>query len=369
MRVALIGSGVGANLHAPAIRAYRGAEIVGVAGLDEKLLAEFGERHGVAAMFFAVFGSRHGVAARFTDYREMIEATRPRVVHVVTPPRTHAAIAKQALELGCAVMVDKPMCMNVQEAEELIAASRASGRPLCVMHNHRFDPPILKAEELLRSVADNEPFLVRVTYFRERFRLEEEGNLDPAHWLHELPLGVYGEHGAPHVIYLILHWLGRADEVSITEKRVHAGSGREMRLWNATLCSGNQMGVMALGSNTAQGFFVVELFTPQMVLRLNMLDLTYTVYRERELGVVAGRMGASVEESLVRLWSTTSNVAKIVTGRLKRRPGHRTLVKAFYDSIRDGVPPPVPPEEGLETVRVMCRIEELLGLGTRTGTS
>jgi predicted dehydrogenase len=91
-----------------------------------------------------------------------------------------------------------------------------------------------------------------------------------------------------------------------------------------------------------------------------MLDLTYTTYRERDLGVVAGRMGASVEESLVRLWSTTSNVAKIATGKLTRRPGHRTLVKAFYDSLRDGGPPPVPPEEGRETVRIMKRIEELL---------
>lgn len=348
MRVAVIGSGVGANLHAPAIQAYKGAEIVGVAGLDAKLLDEFGERYGVKA--------------RFTDYREMIESTRPRVVHVVTPPRTHAAITKEVLELGCAVMVDKPMCMNVREAEELIAASRSSGQPICVMHNHRFDPPILKAQELIGAIDGNDPFMVRVTYFRERFRLEEEGNLDPNHWLHDLPLGVYGEHGAPHVIYLILNWLGHIDDVSITEKRVNPGTEREIRLWNATLSSGSQMGVMALGSNTDQGFFVVELFTPFMVIRLNMLDLTYTVYRERDLGVVAGRMGASVEESLLRLWSTTSNVAKIVTGRLTRRPGHRTLVKDFYDSVRDGAPSPVPPEEGLETVRVMCRIEQLLGL-------
>jgi hypothetical protein len=129
------------------------------------------------------------------------------------------------------------------------------------------------------------------------------------------------------------------------------------------------MGVMALASNTAQGFFAVELFTPQMVVRLNMLDLTYTVYRERDLGVVLGRMGASVEESLRHLWSTTANVGRIVAGRLKRRPGHRTLVQAFYDSVRDGAAPPVPAEEGRETVRVMCRIEELLGLGARSGTS
>jgi predicted dehydrogenase len=344
----LIGSGFGASLHAAAIRACPGAEIVGVAGLDPKLLADFGDRFGVSA--------------RFTDHHQMIETTRPRVVHVVTPPRTHSALVQDVLQAGCAVLVDKPMCMTVREADEMIEASRRHGQPLCVMHNHRFDPPVLKAEELIRNTPGNEPFLVRVTYFRERFRLAEEGNLDPRHWLHDLPLGVYGEHGAPHVIYLILNWLKTVSDVAITEQRVHAGTEREIRLWNATLTSGDRMGMMALASNTDQGQFTVELFTPKMAIRLNMLDLTYTIHRERSLGVVARRMGASVEESLLRLWSTTSNVAQIVTGQLKQRPGHRKLVRAFYDSVRAGTPPPVPAEEGRETVRIMCRLEELLGV-------
>jgi predicted dehydrogenase len=346
MRVGMIGSGVGAALHAPAIQAYKGAEIVGVAGLDEKLLEEFGEKYAVAA--------------RFTDYREMIEKTRPQVVHVVTPPKSHAQVTKDVLELGCAVMLDKPMCMTVEEADEIIEAGKRADRPICCMHNHRFDPPILKAQELINGIPGNDPYLIRVTYFRERFRLEEEGNLDPNHWLHDLPLGVFGEHGAPHVIYLILNWLKRATDVSIRDARVNAGTDREIWLWNATIQGENQMGVMALGNNTDQGQFVVELFTPHMVIRLNMLDLTYTIYRERDLGVVAGRMGASVEESLRRLWSTTSNVAKIATGQLKRRPGHRTLVKAFYDSLRDGKPAPAPAEEGRETVRIMKSIEDQL---------
>ncbi len=347
MRVALIGSGVGASLHAAAIRACRDAEIVGVAGLDAQLLESFCDRYGVAG--------------RFRDYRQMIEAVRPRVVHVVTPPRTHAAIVRDVLEAGCAVLVDKPMCMTVREADEMIETARRHGQPLCVMHNHRFDPPVLEAERLMRSVPGNEPFLVRVTYFRERFRLEEEGNLDPGHWLHDLPLGVYGEHGAPHVVYLLLHWLKTVTDVAIREQRVRHGTEREIRLWNATLASDERMGVMALGDNTDQGQFVVELFTPKMVIRLNMLDLTTTIYRERELGVVARRMGASVEESLRRLASTAGNLLRIATGRLRRRPGHRRLVRAFYDSIRDGTPPPVPAEEGRETVRILCRLEQLLG--------
>ncbi len=346
MRVALIGSGVGANLHVTAIRATKGAEIVGIAGLDEKLLDRFGEKFGIGA--------------RFTDYREMIESTRPRVVHVVTPPRTHAEITKDVLERGCAVMVDKPMCMDEREADEMIEVARRVNLPLCVMHNHRFDPPILEAQKLIRSIPDNEPYMVRVTYFRERFRLEEEGNLDPSHWLHDLPLGVFGEHGAPHAIYLLLNWLGQATDVAIGEKRVHAGTPDEIWLWNVTVSSADKLGVMALGNNTNQGQFVVELFTPRMVIRLNMLDLTCTIYRERNIGVVAGRMGASIEESLRRLWSTAKNVGKIATRQLTQRPGHRTLVRAFYDSVRDGTPPPVSAAEGRETVRIMRRLEDLL---------
>jgi predicted dehydrogenase len=253
--------------------------------------------------------------------------------------------------------------MNEAEADSMIEAARTSGRPLCVMHNHMFDTAILKADDLIRSTPGNDPFLVRVTYFVERRKLEEEGDLDPKHWINHLPLGIYGEHGAPHVLYILLKWLKRASDVAISEMHVKPQTNGPIRLWNVTLHSEDCMGMMALGDHTSIGQFVVELFTPLMVIKLNLLDLTWSIYRERGIGLTTGRMAASVEESVRRLLSSTGNLAAIATGRLKRRPGHRGLVKAFYDSIRDGQPSPVPPEEGREVVKVLKWLENKVQAG------
>lgn len=344
MRVALIGCGIAAKLHMDAIKSYPGARIVGVADIDGDRLKAFGERYGIEG--------------RFTEYEDMIERTRPTVVHILTPPHTHSLLTKAVLNKGCAVLVEKPMCIDEAEADTIIEAAHANAKPICVMHNHLFDPTIQKAEALIRSTRGNDPFLVRIIYFLERRKMEEEQNLDPNHWVHKLPLGIYGEHGAPHVLYLLLKWLRRASEVTLSEKVVNVSDDGGMRLWNVTLSSEECLGVMTLADNTKFGQFLVELFTPLMVIRLNMLDLTWSVYRERPLGVTAGRMIANVEESTRWLWSSARNTSAIVTGRLKRRPGHRELIKAFYDSIREGRPSPVPPEEGREVVRVLGRIQQ-----------
>lgn len=346
IRAALIGCGIAAEMHTPAIKSYKGAKIVGVSDLDEGKLT--------------AFGKRHGIDGQFKDFEEMIIQTKPTVVHVLTPPRTHSAITKDVLAHGCAVLVEKPMCMDEAEADSMIKAASTNANPVCMMHNHLFDPVIHKADDLIHSIPGNDPYLVRVTYFVERRKLEEEGDLNPDHWIHRLPLGIYGEHGAPHVLYILLKWLRRASDVNISEMHVNTQKNGRTRLWNVTVSSKGCMGVMTLGDNTTIGQFVVELFTPFMVIRLNLLDLTWTIYREHRIGVTPGRMVASFEESVRRLWSSARNVAAIATGRLKRRPGHRALIKAFYDSIHEGRPSPVPPEEGREVVRVLKWIENKL---------
>jgi len=346
MRVALIGCGIAGELHISAIKNYKTAELVGVADLNTERLATFAQRHKIDE--------------QFKHFEEMIEKGKPDVVHILTPPPTHAAITKDVLARGCAVLVEKPMCMDEAEADAMIEAARTNNKPLCVMHNHLFDPPIKKAEALIRSIPDNNPYLVRVTYFVERRKLEEEGDLDPNHWIHRLPLGIYGEHGAPHVLYILLKWLKHASDVTISEMEVNGSMNGCMRLWNVTVSSERCMGVMALGDNTTIGQFVVELFTPLMVIKLNLLDLTWSIYRERRIGVTSGRILASVEESIRRLCGSAGNLFAIASGRLKRRPGHRALIRTFYDSIRNGKPPPVPAEEGREVVRVLKCIENKL---------
>jgi predicted dehydrogenase len=73
-----------------------------------------------------------GVAV-FTDHRELLAATRPDVVVICTPPHTHLAIALDALDTGCDILLEKPPVLTAAEHATLLAAVRGAGRS-CQVH-------------------------------------------------------------------------------------------------------------------------------------------------------------------------------------------------------------------------------------------
>lgn len=97
------------------------------------------------------------VARRFpgiegvTDYRLILDDPHIDAVVVATPTRTHFAIAAEALKNGKHVLVEKPMCATVQEAERLARMACRAGRVLMVGHVFVFNSGIIKLKELISS--------------------------------------------------------------------------------------------------------------------------------------------------------------------------------------------------------------------------
>src|SRR5690606_7567199 len=92
LRVALVGAGYVAGHHLAALKRLDFVDVVGICDPNQE-----------AARALA---ARHGVERVATDLAGLAEA-KPHAVHVLTPPATHAAIALQALEMGCSVLVEK----------------------------------------------------------------------------------------------------------------------------------------------------------------------------------------------------------------------------------------------------------------------
>src|SRR5262245_37706657 len=135
MKVGIVGGGQIATVHIPYALAYPGAEIVGLTDTDE------GRARSTAARF--------GIRNTQRSHGELLERHRPDVVHIVTPPQTHAALSIQAMEAGAHVFVEKPMAVNLEEAEAMDAAARRHGVKLCVDHNHLYDPALAQARTML----------------------------------------------------------------------------------------------------------------------------------------------------------------------------------------------------------------------------
>src|SRR4051812_6433787 len=128
MRVAIVGYGLaGAVFHAPLVAATDGLEVATIVTSNP-------ERQEHAR--------RDHPQARVVERAE--DAFGEELVVVATPNHTHAPLARQALEAGAAVVVDKPLALSAAEASELVA----SGGRLTVFQNRRWDSDQLTPQRL-----------------------------------------------------------------------------------------------------------------------------------------------------------------------------------------------------------------------------
>ncbi|MAU51534.1 MAG: oxidoreductase [Roseovarius sp.] len=120
INVGLIGAGYIAGWHADALRLTPGVRLAAVCDLSRSAAEALAGAHGARA---------------FGTLEEMIAAGGLHAVHVLTPPDSHAVLARQCLAAGLHVLVEKPVALSGAEAAGLVAAARAADRHLAAGHN------------------------------------------------------------------------------------------------------------------------------------------------------------------------------------------------------------------------------------------
>jgi predicted dehydrogenase len=137
--------------------------VVGVGHLGSqhaRLYSELAQRSDDQCRFVGIFDTddakthamteKHGVAT-FTSFDEMTDSVD--AVSVATPTETHFAVARQFLERGKHVLIEKPITDNLREAEELVSLARQNRCVLQVGHVERFNPVLRYLGEVLTEAA------------------------------------------------------------------------------------------------------------------------------------------------------------------------------------------------------------------------
>lgn len=160
LRHAIVGIGAGIlSAHLPAIKQLTTVSVVG--GSDVNSEAGQAQAQALGCAFF-------------TDHRQMLAETNPDVTVILTPHPFHAAIAIDALNAGSHVLVEKPMAVQVREADAMIVAAAQNQRLLAVNFQQRFRPEVEAARYLISSgrlgeiqrVTQVEPWLRTVAYYK-----------------------------------------------------------------------------------------------------------------------------------------------------------------------------------------------------------
>src|SRR5262245_41282390 len=147
VRVGLIGSQFITTIHLEALRSVPGAEIVAVTSATEAHVKGFAERHGIGRWF--------------TDYRKMYEMPDLDLVVLGLPNDLHCDATVAAADAGKHVICEKPLCLNLAEADRMIEACRRAKVKLMYAEELCFTPKYVRLKQLVDEGALGEVHLVK----------------------------------------------------------------------------------------------------------------------------------------------------------------------------------------------------------------
>jgi scyllo-inositol 2-dehydrogenase (NADP+) len=137
VKVGVIGLGrSGWDLHIAGINSFANFELAAVADPESARRDEAQSKFGCET---------------FASPEELIEKSDAELIVVATPSHTHAPLSIAALEAGKHVLCEKPMAVNLAEADAMCQAAARSGKILTIYQVRRFDPEVLKLQEILQS--------------------------------------------------------------------------------------------------------------------------------------------------------------------------------------------------------------------------
>ena len=206
-RVALLGAGYIAAVHAEALRTVAGVTLAGI--IDPRL-----DRAQALAR-------RNRNAAAFTSLEEMLEAGPLDAVHVLVPPDLHAGLTRQALAKGLAVLLEKPMASDILSAEALRdAAAEPGSPPLYINHNFLFHPAFTRLSETVASRRAGRLMSLECTYAMPLRQLSA-GQLQ--HWMFRRPANLLLEQ-AVHPLSQVLSLTGPVKSWTVLAGAPHKAS-------------------------------------------------------------------------------------------------------------------------------------------------
>jgi UDP-N-acetyl-2-amino-2-deoxyglucuronate dehydrogenase len=327
----IIGAGWILPNHAIGARSLRdqGVELVAIADIDEQRARRAAEE----------FGARHWE----TDYRALLARDDVHVVSLCLPHHLHREVAIAAARAGKHVLCEKPLALDVAEADAMIAAARRAGVQLGVIFQHRWDPPFQRLRRAVERQAFGRVLLGHVFHRCRNLTAPEFRD-------------AWREHGKTvgggvimmqtiHFLDILLWCLGPVESVTA---RVDA-----LVLKRDVEDTGSA--VLRFRSGAIGSVVTTEAIETDRISRIEVHGTTGSAVWENSAWVRWETARGHVEEPLP---DDEPRLSEAERTRLLFGTGHVKQIADFVDRVRRGLPPSVTAEDGRHATAVVRAMYE-----------
>jgi len=350
LRVAIVGCGKIADSHAEQIQRIKGCSIVGVCDREPLMARQLYERFTV---------EKH-----FSDLQQLLQEARPDVVHITTPPESHFSVAKLCLEAGCHVYVEKPFALYEADARAMIELAMAKQLKVTAGHDDQFSHVARRMRTLV-----TQGFLGGPPVHMESYYCYELGQsayamallADKTHWVRRLPgklLQNIISHGIARIAeYLTTESPGIMTQAFTSPVLREMGETELIDELRVVITEGEyRTAYFTFSSQMRPSLHQFRIYGPKNGIILDQDQETLIELRGAKRKSYLEKFVSPLSLAKQYCGSVCANLSAFVERDFHMKAGMKYLIEAFYQSIVEDGPPPIPYREILLTARVMDSI-------------
>jgi len=324
-RVLIAGAGYIADYHLAILRELPDVEVAGACDPHPERLAALAERWSIPQTAASV--------------EALIAAVPAEVIHVLTPPATHAAVIRQSLEARLSVLAEKPLVLSMAECEQLLALATERGVRLEVNHNATCHPMF---ERLKADIAARRLGAVQHVVAVQNVPLGQLMAGQHGHWMFREPRNVLFEQG-PHPLSQICELVGGVEqaETLVTDPRTLRTGATFYDNWQISLKCQRGTAQMYLAFAGSFPHWQLHVVGQDGAARLDLLGNSYVLDRATASVPPVDLLRRGVRQGWDQIRDAAAQMTRYVGATLKltgRRDhyylGMKGGISRFYTRLR-----------------------------------
>jgi predicted dehydrogenase len=294
----------------------------------------------------------------------MLQKVAIDAVHLTTPPQSHYTLAKQCMDAGVHVYLEKPFTVNAAECKSLINRARELDLRLTAGHNYQFTREMLKMRRLVE-----EGYLGGRPVHLESHFSYDLGDADYVkpflgsgeHWVRKLPgklLHNIASHGIARLAEFLEDDIAELTCCAWQSPRL-AGIGCPEVLDELRVLLRDRAGTSAslcISTQVRPGLNRLSIYGPRNSICVESASGSIVRYGGQSYKSYLTFLIPPMKVGYEQFKNARRNAVEILRWRLHQDGGMKELIHRFHDSVENGSAPPIPYREIMLTASIMDRI-------------